>query len=527
MIASNPMSASPPIDHRPSARLLPIEHRAAKVSLVNGLSTALTMGFQLISVPVCLKYWGKERYGSWLALWSAFMLLRALDGGYATYIGNKLNYLYHRSTSALHTHLASAVAGIAVTGSLQLALATGALIFSSWASVLGLPTGHSGSAASQLGLLVLIASWVLTGSYIGILHRLLIPAGMMYQAGWWNMAFQVINFGAIMTAAVLRLRMLETSALFALSQVLIYVSSAIYVRRKLPEFVPWLQGARLGTGLTDLRNSLVLAASNVIQQSATNGVVLIVSALAGVAAVPLFTTVRTLTNLWTSVTTVLTTPLLPDVVRIRAKGEIHKLVVINQAFWVLIGSVVNFGTLLCYPVLPFLYGRWTRNLVPLDRPLLCLMLASVIVANSGALMALHLNGMNNLKFALRTSAARALLGLGGSILGFHRWGVAGFGAGILAGELLATAMTARCFFKSELIENGIQVPGRAFGPVALSTGAALLFFIGTASGWFSVTWIWLLSLGCVAFAAAWGWSTLEAQLRTRLLRLPAALLGRA
>ena len=43
-----------------------IEHRAAKVSLVNGLSMILMLVFQLLSVPVRLTFWGKEFYGSWL-----------------------------------------------------------------------------------------------------------------------------------------------------------------------------------------------------------------------------------------------------------------------------------------------------------------------------------------------------------------------------------------------------------------------------------------------------------------------------
>jgi hypothetical protein len=85
----------------------PIEHRAAKVSLVNGLSTILGISFQLVSVPVCLHYWGKETYGSWLALFSAFMLLRGIDGGFTTFVGNKLNYLYHQNVGLLREHLSS------------------------------------------------------------------------------------------------------------------------------------------------------------------------------------------------------------------------------------------------------------------------------------------------------------------------------------------------------------------------------------------------------------------------------------
>src|SRR5437868_14477856 len=103
---------------------------------------------------------------------------------------------------------------------------------------------------------------------------------------------------------------------------------------------------------------------------------MLVSALSGAASVPLFTTVRTLSNLWTNVTNVLTTPLLPDVVRYHAVGEGQKLVSVNEAYWVLVGTAVNSGVLITYPAIKPLYGYWTAHAVPLDERLLCLLLAS-------------------------------------------------------------------------------------------------------------------------------------------------------
>jgi O-antigen/teichoic acid export membrane protein len=493
-----------------------IEHRAAKVSLVNGLSTILAVGFQLISVPVCLHYWGKETYGSWLALFSAFMLLRSLDGGYTLFVGNKLNYLYHQNTVALHEHLSSAVAGIVLISCLQLALVAGALIFDPLSSVLGVPADQTGALMARLGLLALMISWVLTGSYLGIVHRLLIPAGLMYQAAWWAMEFQIAQFAAIMIAAVWKLGMLQTSLLFALTQFASYLASALYVRHKLPGFSPWLSRAKVRIGLSDLGQSLFLTTSNLIQQSATNGTVLLVSAFAGPVAVPVFTTVRTLTNLWTSVTTVLSTPLLPDVVRLHVKGEVQKLVAINQAYWILVGSAVNLGALLSYPLIPFLYGQWTAHGVTLDRPLLCLLLGSVVVANAGALMVLHLNGINSLRIVLGASIARAVFGLGGGALCYGRYGLSAFGAGILVGEIVATLITARYFVRHEVSAKGARIRGSDLGPVSLSTGSVLLFFIGAGFGWWPVGWVWAFAVCGVAAASIWGWKSLDTELQNRL-----------
>jgi O-antigen/teichoic acid export membrane protein len=500
-----------------------IEQRAARVSFVTGLSTVLTVVFQMVSVPVCLHFWGKERYGGWLALFSAFMLLRSLDGGFALYVGNKLNYLYHQNLAELRRHLSSAAAGIVLISVAQLLLAAGTLIFQPLAATLGMAGDQAGDLMAKLGLLVLIGSWVLTGSYLGIVHRLLIPAGLMYQAAWWAMGFQVTQFAAMMIAATLRFGMLQTSLLFALSQLTIYVTSAYYVRYKLPAFVPWWQGFRIRTGLSDLGRSLLLTASNTIQQTTLNGAVLVVAGLAGPVAVPVFTTVRTLTNLWVSVTTVLSTPLLPEVVRIHVKGEAHKLLAINQAYWVLVGSVVNWGTLLAYPLMPFVYESWTTHAVTLDKPLLCFMLGGVVLANAGALMALHLNGINSLGIVLSASVARAVLGLGVGAAGFRYLGLTSFGLGILSGELVATLLTGRYFVRHELAGKGAHLPAAALAPAVLGTGSALVFFIGAGFEWWSFGWSWLLALCGVAVGTAWGWRTLESSVRDRFTNLATGL----
>ena len=133
------------------------------------------------------------------------------------------------------------------------------------------------------------------------------------------------GLGAIMLAAFMHLDLLQTSLLFAFLQVAIYTASAICIAKRLPEFYPWWRGGKLRTAVSDLGKSSLLTASALIQQGATNGLVILVSSVSGPAAVPVFTTVRTLANLWTNVTNVLTAPLLPDVVRYHATADGQKL----------------------------------------------------------------------------------------------------------------------------------------------------------------------------------------------------------
>jgi O-antigen/teichoic acid export membrane protein len=496
-----------------------IEQRAAKISLVNGFSAIISIALQLLAVPICLKYWGREVYGSWLALYAAFMLVRSLDVGFVSYVGNKLNYLYHQDKHVLKDHLASSLTGIAVIAVLQLMIVVTAVYSDGIAFLLGIATQHVTGDHSNLALLVLIGSWALSGSYMGIVQRLLIPAGFMYQASWWAMGLQVSQFMGLIVAAMLVLDIFQTSLLFALIQMAIYTSSAIYIRQKLPAYYPWWRDGQPRIGLKDLYRSLLLTVSTIIQQGTTNGTVMLLSALTGPATVPVFTTVRTLANLWTNVTSVLTSPLLPEIVRYHATGEARKVVTVCEVYWVLVGSIVNLGVLIAYPFIKPLYGYWTAHRVALDMPLLCLLLASVVVANAGGLITLYLNGINSLRAVLAASAGRGLLCLGGGSVLYVYFGLAGFGMAILCGEILALLVLTYYFIRRELLVYGAGISLRSSLPIIVSTFSVLMFLMTESFSFFFVKYVYILALLGVASAALWGWRGLEHDVRTRLVRL--------
>lgn len=496
-----------------------IEYRVAKISLVTGFSACLSVGFQLVSVPVCLKNWGGEAYGRWLALYAAFLLVRSLDSGFVSYVGNKINYLYHQSQDELRDHLGSSISGIAAIGALQLSIGVAACFSNGIFALLGVSPASSADWRSGMAFLVLTATWVLSGSFLGVVHRLLIPTGLMGQAAWWSMGFQASQFAGIMLAATLHFDLLETGLLFAFSQLSVYIASAVYIRRKLPAFYPWWRGCKPRTGLRDLGHSTLLTASNFIQQGTTNGAVILVSALSSPAIVPAFTTVRTLANLWTNATNVLTTPLLPDVIRYRAKGEGWKLATISEVYWVLVGSAVNFGILLTYPFIQPVYSYWTAHAVELDKSLLCTLLAGVVLGNVGGLITMYLNGINRLNVVLAASGIRGVVTLVvGRALFFH-FGLAGLGTAIFGGELLSLLVLSHYFFRREVKSQGVELSVRSTVPILISTASVLVYLMSEGISFSLASYIYPVALMAVVTAALFGWGGLDRELRTRLSRM--------
>jgi O-antigen/teichoic acid export membrane protein len=487
-----------------------LPRRIAKVALASGLSTTLSIVLQLIAVPICLAYWGQLQYGQWLTLYAAFLVIRSLDSGYIGYVGNKLNILYHEDAEALRTHLGSAAVGVVVLGGLQLSLAVGVVQFDVLANHLGVQALATDHRTGLLGLLLMTVSWVLTGSYLGIVHRLAIPTRLMYEAAWWSMAFQIFTAGALMAAAVMRLGLLQTSALFAGSQALAYVISALYFRRRLPEFVPWLQGLNIQRGLSDLAHALVPTASNMVQQGQNSGMVLMVSSLVGPAAIPVYTTLRTLSNLWTNVTNAIAAPLLPEIVRFHVHRDADKLAATEEAYGAVAGTLVNFGILFAYPLLPWVYTLWTRGTLALNHELLCLMLAGVAVVNAGALREVYLTGINKTGAILATATVRltSSLGIGWALYG--SMGLVSFGLGLLTGEILAVIVTSLVAHRTS-----------SWGRIPPSTwGAAVVVSFLSIEGFHLATshWLWPAAVLALAASSASSWWRLDEALRARILR---------
>jgi O-antigen/teichoic acid export membrane protein len=236
-------------------------------------------------------------------------------------------------------------------------------------------------------------------------------------------------------------------------------------------------------------------------------------------AVPVFTTVRTLANLWTTVTNTLTAPLLPDMVRFHANKEPTKLRLTVEAHWVLVGNVVNASVLLAYPLLPWLYAHWTQGL-PLNRLLLALLLCATVLVNIGALISLYLNGINSLRVILGTAVLRCVVTLAVGAFWHGRLGVASFGLGILVSELIVLGVTF-AVFRMHLRAHISAPQGFSITPAALGACSVISVLIADASAGIPLAWSLPVGAAGVMTSAIWGWRRLPPEVRLRLAQLAA------
>ncbi|MBP9741976.1 MAG: hypothetical protein KBD37_01310 [Burkholderiales bacterium] len=466
-----------------------------------------------------MRYWGKTTYGTWLALSAAYTILRTVDGGFTAFVGNKLNMLYHQDQDEMRRVLSSAIWGVILLGSTQIIIVL-ALYFS---NSLGLIMG---GAASQLtanqtifGLMVMSITWILTGSYIGVLHRFLIPNGMLYQLLWWVMLLQVSQSLSIMLAAYLQLSVFNAALFFAFAQAAVYICSAFYIKWRLPQFYPWLSGAKLKIGLREMVQSFPMTINGAVQQAGNSGVVILISVVLGAAVIPIYSTMRTLSNLWTTVTNIVTAPLLPDIVRFHATKEPRKFIMIHKTHILLMSIIINLSIMLAYPLIDTVYLYWTRGKLPIDHRLICLLLASVSVFALNSLFNTFLTGLNNGRYLIVMGLMRGLFVLIAGYFLLPIFGLSGIGMAILLAEVLLMVANTFIFIRGELKSIGAKrelmftwYDGLCF----LSVLGFLLLnvFITNLNMMY-----YLISLIVLLIGIIYSWVNLDIEIRSRILRM--------
>lgn len=485
--------------------------------MVGTTALALNLLQAIVQVPVLLHYWNPQTYGLWGTLLATISLVTSLDLGHQNYLGNRFCEHWVNSQDRLRQELASGIRAAVVIAAIEILVGIGLMAAGGLAWM-----GSSPAQANQTAILGAVALyllyWAVFGAVGGILVRLYTPAGLFDRAQWMGIISRLLAFLALIAAAALGGSVLEAMA----AQVIVGTLFNFYLlwslRQQFPHFTPWWQGGNWSTAWHNFRLSLVLTANGVMDQIASNGLVLMVGRMLSPASVALFTTVRTVANLGIQGANIMLNPLVPDLVRYHVTREGNKLAAVISASLFVGTSLVTTGLIVGVAILEPIYAVWTHGVLPFDRHLFAYLGVTVAVRQWAAPFQTYLASMNRLRSQTTMVVVRAVIGLGLSALLLPAMGLPAAGLGALAAEVGA-AVVAAVAVQGQLRALGVTFPMRsallALGQIALSLLTWLLFSEGYEGRYLYVA---TCQIGVVLLALA-QWHSLPEQVKIRLLSL--------
>ena len=350
--------------------------------------------FQLLSVPIFLKYWGVELYGEWLALNTLTAYFQMTDIGLNTATGNSFTFNYVRGQYDKCT--------ILINNNIF-------FIFLAFTVILGLVIilGLSGvfvklfrfsyidSSLVNVSLILLFLQ-VMLGTFNNLLNTLY-TATNNYARG-----IMIDNF--------IRLSEYTTLIIGVVSQISILYVLLLGVIVKLfgliSKFIDSYRFYKLSLGIRYLRKAelkeIFLPAVSFFSFPVANsltfqGVTLLINFYLGSISVVLFNTTRTLVNFCKSIVDILHKSIWPEISVIYGKNDLLKLRQVHYRTVAYSILLVACTSIFLYFSGEYIYTIWTKNVVEFNIILFTLLLMALITNTLWSSSSVLLQATNNHK----------------------------------------------------------------------------------------------------------------------------------
>jgi len=411
--------------------------RLTRGTLANILGQVLNTAGQLAQVPVLLSTWGTQTYGEWLALSAMVAYLATLDLRMQTYVVNRLNQCNARGemaeyTRVLHTGLLVNTA-IPFFGFLVMLPLIFMAPLTGWLQLRGTDASTAAWVTALLSLQVVYS--IGYGMIFGIYRTIgEYPRGQMVS----NIRY-ALNLGLTLAVALAGGRLM---ALAVAQLILIVVTSlGIYIdiRRRHREIHIGLSQADWRLGMKFLWPSLTFLAIQLVSALLIHGSTLLISAMFGAAALVVFATLRTLTNMVKQAAATVQLALWPEFTTLDALAETDALRTLH-----LLGTKIMMTVAVCASVFLLTGGEqlvefWTRGRVTYDGSLMFAFCVLACSQSHSFCTSVLMSASNRQNTLLWYSASAAVAGFVGGYVLAHWFGMTGFVYGMAAADAVIFA----------------------------------------------------------------------------------------
>lgn len=406
----------------------PLARRMASGAGAYGYAQAVSIGTQLVSLPLFLHYWDMATYGYWLALTALPFYLSMADAGISHASCNRMIALITQGQKARAAEVfQSAVAFLLGVSLLALLIVGGVL----WL----LPTATLTAPAWKAVILLLSLSVVL--SLFCSLAEVIYKATGGYAAGTYLVTTgRLVDWTGGVVGLVLTQSFIGVATAMLLARVG-YTLLSLWLSQRRTDFLRW--GLRRASW-SDVRQTaapgMLFLSLSLTNALSLQGFTLLVAATLGPAATAVFNTYRTIARVVVQVTNGLSHPLWPELTALKGQQDDH-------AFWRLyrranrLGLLIAVaGAVLVYLASPYLLAVWTHGQIPFTAASMALFLLYAAVCSATQVPRVVLMSINRHKGL----AAQSLVAAGVSlVLAWLVWRGAGM-AGVVGAMVLGEAL---------------------------------------------------------------------------------------
>lgn len=491
-----------------------IESRLASASIAS-FASFLTLVFQsLLLVPLLLTVWTPEEYGGWVLVSAAYGLLTTMDTGLQNYVGNSLTMAGDRSR--IRDLLGSGIRAACLSAA-GLAVVSVALWYTNRVPGMG-GTDIGRAPALMQSLAIQVVYWILFGSIGGVVVRLYPALGLLSRSLWFSLFQRIAMTASLVLAAWLGAKIVGATLAWVAAGGVVALAILVDIRRRFPEYWPWWRGGSIGEALRLIGGSCGMIGVSLLDALTLATLVAMTDRWASAAGVALFAALRTMANAIMQGSSVILTPIYPDLSRNAAARDGQRCSALMAGAWLIATAPIAFVVTASLPIVETVFAQWTRKALAFSPDLFVPLIAGVLVRQWASPLATLLFCTNIIRAQFWISLARCVASVAAAAALFRVTGLAAMGIGVFVGEVVA----ALCAVGMTMI----AFPGLCDSRCRLAGLLAALQVIVTATtlaAWWSIpsmAWqVWALSLLAQGVLAVAQWRNIHPAARERIARL--------
>lgn len=410
----------------------------------------------ILIVPFILSKWGSENYGIWIASYAFISIMRTLDSGHQLYLGNEYIKLFYLDVDKAKKLLASGIKIAMLIGLLEFAIFFSIIYFNSEKLFIGVSTNY----ILNWGLGFMFFVWFLVGSAGGIIHRIILAFGLFNRSVFWSIVYKLLEVSLLLVAVLKNWSVGFTFIVLAAILFIYSIVVLIDIKNKVPSIYPWWVNGSIKEGFRSFKLSLLITLNGFVDQFNLNGMLILIGNILTASTIPIYSTLKTFSNIFIQINQIVLNPLLPDFIKYHTINEKSKINDILNINWFLLNFILIIPILLILPYTKDLYEWWTQGKLQFDILLSNFLFLSVIIISYGKIMMFYLSGINHLKALLITNIFRVIILFTLTIIFlFKAKSLSFIGFSICISEFFASLLIPFYFVKKELKEtfNSISI----------------------------------------------------------------------
>lgn len=361
---------SPGASTHPDAQTRPLWHKVWAGMGANGFGQAVTIGIQLVSLPIFLHYWTLQEYGTWLLVSAIPAYFALADVGIGTVAMNTMTMLAaqgrHREANGVFQ---TALAMTALSTLLLLAVALMVI----WSFNLG-PVRD----APMRFTISFLAAVALIGTFTPLFDGLFRASGQFVRGTMAIHVARLAEWAGGIAGLVLHGTMVAVALGFLLTRLAIVVLMVLWTSRRFSAFKWSIRDASIAHLRDMLPKGAAFLALPVGNALLLQGVTLVVGSTFGAAAVATFNSYRTLSRIPVQLLTTFSRSLWPELSRSYGAGEFGRLErLYRQSSRVSLLACAG-ACVLVFFAGPVILEVWSRGKIAMDASLLGLFLAAAL-----------------------------------------------------------------------------------------------------------------------------------------------------